>query len=281
MFIVLGSPVTEVGRDHGTTGPWSSRPPCVRSSSWLAACAAATAGRLRNQHCLTGYQLRHLNRPSGAAFRWPGFEDGETFLLASHRLGELLHPHEIDGLKTIDARPRIRSPTPEPLQPQLPTGWTWSTPACARPCCAQRHQWQPIPHHRAPVRWRAPAGRAAPRSAAPPQWRTCRTLLAMCCRSAQRFRQQTQNRWMLMLPPAAASWHGTAWRWNGETLALARCNANVTRRRMRLLLDGQLMQGGGIAVWGDVRLRAVRERFGWPQNPLVAMRSGTAVWPCP
>ena len=253
MFIVLGSPVTEVGRDHDYD--WAVvEPSSMRSLIQLA-------GRVRRHRpgacaqpniALLDTNLRHLQSPGGAAFRWPGFEDGETFLLASHRLGELLRPHEIDGLKTIDARPRIQSPTPEPLQPQR----YWVDLEHARLRQALLRAATPVaasvPHHRAPVRGAARQHAAAPSFNgatwwhAPPQ----DALLTHVLPQRQRFRQQTQEQVDVMLLLNDDE--------DGMELHLAlewvkRCagprSANVTRERMTLL-DDQLVQGEGIAVWG-------------------------------
>ncbi|UGA39189.1 hypothetical protein JOS77_06260 [Chromobacterium haemolyticum] len=111
VFIVLGSPVTEVGRDHDYD--WAIvEPSSMRSLIQLA-------GRLRRHrpepwdklNVLIGERnLRSVEQPAQPAFRWPGFED-EAFPLDSHLLSELL---EEDEYRHLDARPRIVQP--EPLQ---------------------------------------------------------------------------------------------------------------------------------------------------------------------
>jgi CRISPR-associated endonuclease/helicase Cas3 len=117
LFIVLGSPVTEVGRDHDYD--WAVvEPSSVRSLIQLL-------GRVRrhragecgstNVHVFTR-NLRSFTHPTEAAFRWPGFEANDgPFRLKSHDLRILL---EADELITMDARPRILSPAPEALSPQ-------------------------------------------------------------------------------------------------------------------------------------------------------------------
>ena len=253
MFIVLGSPVTEVGRDHDYD--WAVvEPSSMRSLIQLA-------GRVRRHRAGACVQpniavldtnLRHLQSPGGAAFKWPGFEDGEAFLLASHRLGELLRPHEIDGLNTIDARPRIQSPAPESLQPlrywvDLEHARLRQTLLRAVPPAAAS-----APHHRAPVRGAARQPAAAPLFNgatwwhAPPQ----DALLTHVLPQRQRFRQQTQEQVDVMLLlnddedgmelHLAMEWvkRGTGPR-----------SVNVTRERM-VLLDDRLVQGEGIAAWG-------------------------------
>jgi CRISPR-associated endonuclease/helicase Cas3 len=117
LFIVLGSPVTEVGRDHDYD--WAVvEPSSVRSLIQLL-------GRVRrhrvgdcgstNVHVFTR-NLRSFTHPAEAAFRWPGFESNDgPFRLKNHDLRSLL---DTDELTTMDARPRILSPAPEALRPQ-------------------------------------------------------------------------------------------------------------------------------------------------------------------
>ncbi len=117
LFVVLGSPVTEVGRDHDYD--WAVvEPSSVRSLIQLL-------GRVRrhragdcgsaNVHVFTR-NLRSFTHPAEAAFRWPGFESNDgPFRLKSHDLRSLL---EADELTTMDARPRILCPSPEALRPQ-------------------------------------------------------------------------------------------------------------------------------------------------------------------
>lgn len=105
LFVVLGSPVTEVGRDHDYD--WAIvEPSSMRSIIQLA-------GRVRrhrvgacetpNIHLLQT-NVRALEQPNGAAFCRPGFEDGDRWRLRSHDLRELLQPQEYE---TVDARPRV------------------------------------------------------------------------------------------------------------------------------------------------------------------------------
>ncbi|WP_310569538.1 type I-F CRISPR-associated helicase Cas3f [Gemmatimonas sp.] len=106
IFLVLGSPVTEVGRDHDYD--WAVvEPSSMRSLIQLA-------GRVRRHRydavdtpniLVFSHNLRHFGHPGGAAFRMPGFESDEAaFRLESHDLNLLLEPEE---LAIIDARPRI------------------------------------------------------------------------------------------------------------------------------------------------------------------------------
>lgn len=124
LFIVLGSPVTEVGRDHDYD--WAVlEPSSMRSIIQLA----GRVQRHRQSTCETpnififDTNLRHFSGRKGqdgwplAAFVRPGFEDekasaNEPFRLTSHRLQKLLRE---DEYRVISSRPRIQPP-PEPWQ---------------------------------------------------------------------------------------------------------------------------------------------------------------------
>ncbi|PXW94115.1 CRISPR-associated Cas3 family helicase [Sphaerotilus hippei] len=116
LFIVLGSPVTEVGRDHDYD--WSVvEPSSMRSLIQLA----GRVRRHRHDVCTTpnlvvfDTNLRHGQQPDRAAFLRPGFElDEPPFKLQTHQLSALLRPEECD---VIDARPRIVCAGPEHLAP--------------------------------------------------------------------------------------------------------------------------------------------------------------------
>ncbi len=123
VFVVLGSPVTEVGRDHDYD--WAVvEPSSMRSLIQLA-------GRVRRHRGPPGVDLlEHPNivvfsqniratKPGddGCAFKWPGFEDG-SHRLDTHDLAKLLPP-ELNG--QVDARPRIQAKPSDLLQPK--TQW--------------------------------------------------------------------------------------------------------------------------------------------------------------
>ena len=106
LFIVLGSPVTEVGRDHDYD--WAVvEPSSMRSLIQLA-------GRVRRHRIaacevpnmvLFDTNLKHFERPDKAAYCKPGFEQDEgPFRLTEHRLDVLLDESE---RAVLDARPRI------------------------------------------------------------------------------------------------------------------------------------------------------------------------------
>lgn len=116
LFIVLGSPVTEVGRDHDYD--WAVvEPSSMRSLIQLC-------GRVRRHRAgdcgvpnvyVFSSNLRHFSQAGQAAFCKPGFEQNSgLFRLAAHDLRVLLLPTDYE---TIDARPRILVPLAA-LQPQ-------------------------------------------------------------------------------------------------------------------------------------------------------------------
>ncbi|WP_159911271.1 type I-F CRISPR-associated helicase Cas3f [Pantoea sp. 18069] len=263
MFIVLGSPVTEVGRDHDYD--WAVvEPSSMRSLIQLAGRVRRhrTGACMQPNIAVLDTNLRHFQSPAAAAFRWPGFEDGEAFLLVSHRLGELLHPHEIEDLNAIDARPRIQSPLPAQLQPQrywvdLEHARLRQTLLRAAPPAATTAL-----HGRAPMRGaaRQPPAESLFNGAtwwlAPPQ----DALLTHVLPQRQRFRQQTREQVDVMLllneDEDGVELH-LALEWVKRSAGPR--SINITRERMELL-DDRLVQGERIAVWGTFDyMRAVSE----------------------
>jgi len=114
LFIVLGSPVTEVGRDHDYD--WAIvEPSSMRSLIQLA----GRVRRHRFEPCdepnilVLNTNLRALEKKDEPAFCKPGFEGREPWRLNSHQLDKLLKASEWE---VIDARPRIAPQ--EPLQPR-------------------------------------------------------------------------------------------------------------------------------------------------------------------
>lgn len=104
IFVVLGSPVTEVGRDHSYD--WAIvEPSSIRSLIQLA-------GRvLRHSNATVEASNIHLldqnvraMKNEKAAYAKPGFEGG-AFLLDSHKLQDVLEANEY---QTINALPRIQ-----------------------------------------------------------------------------------------------------------------------------------------------------------------------------
>ncbi|MGE7959049.1 type I-F CRISPR-associated helicase Cas3f [Pseudomonas sp. NPDC089530] len=127
LFVVLGSPVTEVGRDHDYD--WAIvEPSSMRSLIQLA----GRVQRHRNQPCqspnifIFDTNLRHFEKAQdrhgqAAAFIRPGFEQEDSpiehpFRLTSHRLNKLLAE---DEYRTLTARPRIQPRPVSNWQPKL------------------------------------------------------------------------------------------------------------------------------------------------------------------
>lgn len=119
LFIVLGSPVTEVGRDHDYD--WAVvEPSSMRSLIQLAGrvwrhrtlreCASTRPNLL-----VFETSLKNWESPDQAAFRRPGFEqDSGEFRLGSHTLADLLRADERDA---IDSRARIWPRSDDELRP--------------------------------------------------------------------------------------------------------------------------------------------------------------------
>ena len=119
LFIVLGTAVTEVGRDHDYD--WAIvEPSSMRSIIQLA----GRVRRHRSMPCpedapnivLLDHNFRHFRQGgAGPVFLKPGFESAEAgFVLRTHDLAELLTPEQ---WRVIDARPRLR-----PREKLDPTG---------------------------------------------------------------------------------------------------------------------------------------------------------------
>ncbi len=115
LFIVLGSPVTEVGRDHDYD--WAVvEPSSMRSLIQLAGRVHRhRMGSVEHVNLLIFQtNLRHFEQPGDLAFYKPGFERDEPgFKLSTHLLEKLLDEQE---RSIIDARPRIL-PRSEKLMP--------------------------------------------------------------------------------------------------------------------------------------------------------------------
>ncbi|QND87103.1 CRISPR-associated helicase Cas3 [Chromobacterium vaccinii] len=107
IFIVLGSPVTEVGRDHDYS--WAiAEPSSMRSLIQLA-------GRVRRHRpqawdkvnvLILEKNIHSLIQPGKPAYLRPGFEDehDDNFCLTEHNLHQILQPEEY---RHLDARPRL------------------------------------------------------------------------------------------------------------------------------------------------------------------------------
>jgi CRISPR-associated endonuclease/helicase Cas3 len=118
LFIVLGSPVTEVGRDHDYD--WAVvEPSSMRSIiQLLGRVRRHRPGQCQNTNVhVFSRNLRSFTHPADAAFCKPGFEkNAGAFRLKSHDLHDLL---DSQVLSTLDARPRIVCDTSQVLNPQI------------------------------------------------------------------------------------------------------------------------------------------------------------------
>ena len=205
VFVVLASPVCEVGRD------------------WCADWAVAEPSSMRSLIQLAGRVQRHRRKPPTSpnvvvfdtnlkaleepdprkpAFRRPGFEDGDRFLLASHRLGTLW-PDADD--QRIDALPRI---CPRPLMERRPNH-NWIDLEHARmaaammPVVTSGSSSTPVPA--------SASGRSRPRPGAPswqwqrdlaaPGWQFPQATLLGVLAQQQAFREDTlPDKTLLFLP---------------------------------------------------------------------------------
>jgi CRISPR-associated endonuclease/helicase Cas3 len=122
LFVVLGSPVTEVGRDHDYD--WAVvEPSSMRSLIQLA-------GRVRRHRpgavggvniVVLDSNLRHYENPQEPAYQKPGFEiNQKPFKLKSHDLRTLLaREFGQSEVWAVDAQPRISLPADNNLYPYL------------------------------------------------------------------------------------------------------------------------------------------------------------------
>lgn len=183
LFIVLGSPVTEVGRDHDYD--WAVvEPSSMRSLIQLA-------GRVRRHRpgsvggvnmVVLDSNLRHYEKPNQPAYRKPGFETAHApFQLKSHHLHDLLARETGEAPAwAVDAQPRIALPA-DKLVPSR--RWTDLEHARMHDSLLPKPQGTATPTHAACLQWHEPQP-DTPRSL----WLT--GLLPQ----AQRFRYDPQRR---------------------------------------------------------------------------------------
>lgn len=119
IFIVLGSPVTEVGRDHDYD--WAIVEPSSQRSIIQLVGRVWRHRDLRVQEkpnvALLPAPIKALKQEdlkiNTAVFHYPGFEEAPDFMLASHQTAEVIKPHE---LASIDSIPRIAKETAPSLE---------------------------------------------------------------------------------------------------------------------------------------------------------------------
>lgn len=281
LFIVLGSPVMEVGRDWD--GDWALvEPSSVRSLIQLL----GRVRRHREGDCgspnvrVFSSNLRHFRKPGEAAFCRPGFErDSGPFHLLSHDLRQLLSADELAGM---DARPRIAAPASGDLRPQH----RLSHLEHAR----MQGEMLPQPLSAAPTTGRharSPGGATAtPALNASSWWNTAPAdaLLGGLIPQAQPFRDDAGQREvsLVLLPDDEAE--QAALHWVMDTRQGQRQHTSYLRVQDELHtpLDDQLVSGPGIGPWGvtdylqelgelaealDLSLRRCAERFGTVSVP--------------
>lgn len=194
LFIVLGSPVTEVGRDHDYD--WAVvEPSSMRSLIQLA-------GRVRRHRpgtvggvnmVVLDSNLRHYKKPDKPAYEKPGFETAHApFQLKSHYLHDLLAREMGQSAAwAVDAQPRIALPADSKLLPSR--RWTDLEHARMHDSLLPKPQGTATPTHAACLQWHEPQP-DTPRSL----WLT--GLLPQF----QRFRQDDQKRDDVALLPDEA-----------------------------------------------------------------------------
>ena len=249
LFVVLASPVCEVGRDWDAD--WAvAEPSSMRSLIQLAG-RVQRHRRKPSQHAninvfdtnLKALQSGNEQRP---AFLRPGFEDEDRFVLASHRL-QAIWPSV--GERCIDARPRIQ---PRAL-------------AERRPC----HDWIDLEHSRLhaamlpcpmpePVSARRRRGGAVPtleRDHAPPSWQHSQARLIGMLPQQQPFRADDRADTTLALLPDE----------DGETLVPHRIEDDPVRRGVKLYVPApervrqvKLQHASGIEPWDAFDLSRLR-----------------------
>ena len=183
LFIVLGSPVTEVGRDHDYD--WAVvEPSSMRSLIQLA-------GRVRRHRpgavggvnmVVLDSNLRHYKMPDKPAYEKPGFEtEHAPFQLKSHHLHDLLaRAIGTNAAWAVDAQPRIALPADKLLPSRR---WTDLEHARMHDSLLPKPQGTATPTHAACLQWHEP------------QPETPRSLwLTGLLPQFQRFRQDDQKR---------------------------------------------------------------------------------------
>lgn len=276
LFIVLGSPVTEVGRDWDND--WAIvEPSSVRSLIQLL----GRVRRHREGDCglpnvqVFSSNLRHFRKPGEAAFCRPGFErDSGPFHLASHDLQQLLATEELAGM---DARPRIAEPASGDLQPQH----RLSHLEHAR----MRGEMLPLPPRAAPASGRLARGpSAAPTAAAlnaSSWWNAAPAdaLLGGLIPQAQPFRDDAGQRELslVLLPDDDAEQAELHWVMDTRQGRQQQTSYLRVEDELHTPLDDKRVNGPGISPWGvtdylreldalaeslDMPLRRCAERFG-------------------
>lgn len=249
LFVVLASPVCEVGRDWDAD--WAvAEPSSMRSLIQLAGRVQRHRGQPPAEPNVRVFDtnLRHHanTRPDQPAFQRPGYEKSGTtpaqrrLQLTSHHLADLLQANEFE---ILNALPRI--------QPRLPK--EWETRDSLADLEQARTALSMLPPHS--------AGNDTPGPIEQDQayiaWKYPQAALIGVLPQQQPFRQQTLSTTTLVFLPDD----------DGEQLRLHRVEEAATRRTdpQRILIDQSLRHvvrlvfGAGISPWGQFDLMTLLE----------------------
>lgn len=272
LFVVLASPVCEVGRDWDAD--WAiAEPSSMRSLIQLAGRVQRHRGQASGKPNVLMFDtnLRHFQQGKGpdgkpaAAFIRPGFEaqgqgDQGPFRLVSHRLGKLLKPEEFT---TLNALPRI----------------------CPRPPGALKGKESLVDlEHLRMADQMLPRSDVGPKEAdlmnASAAWRYPQAALTGVLPQQQPFRDDSQRSTTLVFLPDE----------DGEKLLMHRVEETRSKRAEKLYVevnrslrrDITLTQGPRIAPWGEFDLMALltAQAEHWDMSlGRCAQRMGTVVVP--
>lgn len=255
LFVVLASPVCEVGRDWDAD--WAvAEPSSMRSLIQLAGRVQRHRGKVseaanvlvfeRNLKALEGRKLSD-GKPAPIFIR-PGFErqdESWRFRLRASRLDRLLVPEEY---RTLTALPRI-CPRPET---------EWASRERLVDLEHARMAAGMLPRSRMPDQVAPAEGSAMGRDEAAWSWQYPQAALTGVLPQQQPFREDTQRKVTLAFLPDE----------DEEQLVLHRVEASKTRRGQDLYItiersqrhDVQLRPGERIAPWGEFDLMALLEQ---------------------
>lgn len=274
LFVVLGSPVTEVGRDHDYD--WAIvEPSSLRSIIQLA----GRVQRHREQPCteanltLLSRNIRSLNaRPGEPAYVNPGFEARNDWLLASHDIHDLLREGDY---ASVDSRPRIQEA--DELTPQH----NLADLEHARLRALMLPQSSDGGRQRSARERRARPGPTTPPLNAATWYQLERAHLTGELQKHQPFRQQTEKETELMLTPdeAGEDWRiERLWYEPGKRSAAARLSASHETEPIPL----NFAADGSVTSWLTPdyldSLNRIAERHDWTLDE-AAQRVGVVTVP--
>lgn len=255
LFVVLASPVCEVGRDWDAD--WAvAEPSSMRSLIQLAGRVQRHRRKVPASPNIVVFDtnLKALEEPGAdtPAFRRPGFEDGERFLLASHRLGSLWPG--ADGQR-IDAAPRIRPRSASERRPKE----NWIDLEHARMDAAMQPVPESVPESVAASGRRRSSSRGPlwqwQRDLAAPGWQFPQATLLGVLAQQQPFREDGLPEMMLVFLPDENEESLLPYRVE-ERLGKAGQSPYVLATLHRISLENS----PGIEPWGAMDLSQLLER---------------------